>query len=120
MHENRSGGSYVNVCLSFDVVLRSVQIHSTGQADGDMLNNTPSLRTLRAQEAAAVPDAVGDDRFIGRERERAEIAGALAAAQAGRGGLLLLAGDAGVGKTRLAQVALAESGLLAIAGAASQ
>ena len=39
-----------------------------------------------------------DDQLIGRERERAELERALAAAQAGQGGLFLLGGEAGVGK----------------------
>ena len=49
--------------------------------------------------------------LIGRQREQAELQEALRAAREGRGSLLLLAGDVGVGKTRLAQVTLAASGL---------
>lgn len=39
--------------------------------------------------------------FVGRERELAELLAALDDAAAGRGGLVLVAGDLGVGKTRL-------------------
>jgi predicted ATPase len=40
--------------------------------------------------------------FVGREAERAEIRAALARAAAGQGGLVLLVGEPGIGKTRLA------------------
>ncbi len=50
--------------------------------------------------------------LIGRARDIAELHAALRAARAGRGGLLLLAGEAGVGKTRLAIEAVSSSGLL--------
>jgi predicted ATPase len=41
-------------------------------------------------------------RFVGREPERAAIRGAIARALEGHGSLVMLAGGAGVGKTRLA------------------
>jgi hypothetical protein len=43
--------------------------------------------------------------FVGREAERAEIRAALARAAAGQGGLILLVGEPGIGKTRLADEA---------------
>ena len=43
--------------------------------------------------------------FVGREAERAEIRAALARAAAGQGGLVLLVGEPGIGKTRLADEA---------------
>ena len=59
-----------------------------------------------------------DTILIGRERELAELEGALATARTGGGGVLLVAGEAGVGKTRLAAHALAASGLRVLTGAA--
>ncbi len=40
-----------------------------------------------------------DDQLIGREREQAQLLAWLTAARAGRGSVVLLAGEAGVGKT---------------------
>src|SRR6266545_3608185 len=57
-----------------------------------------------------------DDQLIGRERERARLDECVAAALAGRGSLVLLAGEAGVGKTTLARSALADSGLTVLEG----
>jgi DNA-binding CsgD family transcriptional regulator len=61
---------------------------------------------------------VTDAILIGRERELAEIEAALAAARTGAGGVLLVAGEAGVGKTRLATHALAASGARVLIGEA--
>jgi predicted ATPase/DNA-binding NarL/FixJ family response regulator len=61
-----------------------------------------SLRT-----PACAPDAHGGavpegDTFVGRERERTRFANVLARTVAGRGGLLMLVGEPGIGKTRSA------------------
>jgi DNA-binding CsgD family transcriptional regulator len=50
---------------------------------------------------------VGDRQLIGREHELEFLLGRLELAAGSRGGLVLLAGDAGVGKTRLAEAAIA-------------
>ena len=46
-----------------------------------------------------------DSELVGREREREALDGALAAAAVGRSGVVVLAGEAGIGKTRLLDAA---------------
>jgi predicted ATPase len=62
---------------------------------------------------------MADDEFIGRERECAQLASPIAEALAGRGSLILVAGEAGVGKTTLARRALTGSGLAELEGFAT-
>jgi hypothetical protein len=64
---------------------------------------------------------VSDDYdLIGREDEQAALDQALAATHDGTGGILLLAGGAGVGKTRLLEACLPRSGLLALKGQSNE
>jgi predicted ATPase/DNA-binding NarL/FixJ family response regulator len=58
--------------------------------------------------------------LVGRERERAALRDAIATAAGGDGGLFLVAGEGGVGKTALVESALAEDGRLVLRGAADQ
>ena len=55
--------------------------------------------------------------LVGRLQELAVLAGALERAVQGPGGVLLLDGEAGIGKTRLLEVALAGQALQVLAGA---
>jgi predicted ATPase len=58
--------------------------------------------------------------LIGRTRERAELDRFLAGVRAAEGGLVLIAGQAGVGKSVLVEDALDRSDLLVLRGAASE
>jgi DNA-binding NarL/FixJ family response regulator len=58
--------------------------------------------------------------LVGRQRERAALRDAIATAAGGEGGILLVAGEGGVGKTALMESALAQHGGLVLRGAADQ
>jgi len=58
--------------------------------------------------------------LVGRQTEVNELECGLGAAREGHGELVLVVGEAGVGKTRLVQDVLARSGSLVLAGAATQ
>jgi hypothetical protein len=58
--------------------------------------------------------------MVGRERELEQLTAFFAAADEGEGALLLLAGEAGVGKTRLADTAMAAGSLACLRGVAAE
>src|SRR5262245_31270722 len=58
----------------------------------------------------------GTAELIGRERERRVLRDRLDRAAAGAGGLLLVGGEAGVGKTTMAEAAVGASALLVVRG----
>ena len=60
------------------------------------------------------------DELIGRAEERAALSEALAAAQRGAAGIVLLAGEAGVGKSHLLEACLADTRLLVLRGPAQE
>jgi ATP/maltotriose-dependent transcriptional regulator MalT len=64
--------------------------------------------------------ARADVDLIARQSEQAELDQMLAAAQSGGGGIVLLAGEAGVGKTRLLEACLARTQLLVLQGETSE
>ena len=77
--------------------------------------------TSRWRRYCAAPDNDGvDAELIGREREQAQLQVWVTEALAGRGSLVLLGGEAGVGKTTLVQHSLANSGLEVLEGFAVQ
>ncbi len=63
---------------------------------------------------------MGDDPLVGRETEQALLAKALIAARAGHGSLVLVSGEAGIGKTALVEAVLASDGVSVVRGAASE
>jgi DNA-binding SARP family transcriptional activator len=72
-----------------------------------MLAQDPALHLEAPEQPRAVETA--DGTFVGRERELAELAGGLDDAFAGRGRLFLLAGEPGIGKSRLANELIAHA-----------
>ncbi len=60
---------------------------------------------MEAPEPVARPETL----FVGREKERADLVERLDAAMQGRGSLVLLAGEPGVGKTRLSEYLIGEA-----------
>jgi DNA-binding NarL/FixJ family response regulator len=60
-----------------------------------------------------------EDELVGRERECAQLASPVADALAGHGSLILLAGEAGVGKTMLVRRVLTRSSLIVLEGVAT-
>ena len=58
--------------------------------------------------------------LVGREAERERLEDAIARARSGDGSLVLIAGEAGVGKTSLVETVAARSGALVLRGASSQ
>ena len=72
-----------------------------------ILAQDPGLHLVAAAERAVDIPRSG---FVGRERELAELVAGLDDAFAGRGGLFLLAGEPGIGKSRLAEELIAYAG----------
>src|SRR5436190_4377932 len=58
--------------------------------------------------------------LVGREAERQRLAAALTCVHDGRGSLVLVAGEAGVGKTRLVEAVAGDSQALVLRGASTQ
>jgi adenylate cyclase len=84
------------------------------QSFGDVRSILRRLSVDLSSSAALVPTSIvdrqtnaGSIRLIGRESEREQLLQSLHQAKSGCGSLILLLGDAGVGKTRLAEEALA-------------
>src|SRR5689334_3390103 len=62
----------------------------------------------------------GAESLVGREEERRRLLEAAALAASGHGSVVLLAGEAGVGKTTLSEHVAAASGMVVLKGTARQ
>lgn len=71
--------------------------------EADILAQAPSLTVSERPVLRVVADARPADGFIGRASELGRLDEAARAAAAGRGGVVLICGDAGMGKTSLAE-----------------
>src|SRR6266516_2361754 len=67
------------------------------------------MNPLAADRASGGPGVGARGPLIGRRSELRELSSALSGARAGQGALLLLAGEAGIGKTRLAEAIVEEA-----------
>jgi class 3 adenylate cyclase/DNA-binding CsgD family transcriptional regulator len=86
------------------------------------LKGIPGQWRLFAVRTPVAPRKAGqrnrENGLIGRARQLAELDGYVRAAASGRGGLVLVAGEAGVGKTRLLEESLGRSGIPVLRGLA--
>ena len=69
----------------------------------DNIDPTVSAETARPVEEAHALDSLAGGVFVGRQREMGELKAALEDALSGRGRLITLVGEPGIGKTRTAQ-----------------
>ena len=86
---------------------------------GQLLQDASGLTPVPQTAPATSTSADGRTPFVGRASERSEARRLLERAVSGHGGVLLLGGEPGVGKTRLAEEVLGEArqrGCLALTG----
>lgn len=99
---------------------RAADLPVTGSSVNDGVRSASPLGFARYAGRSYAIRMVGSPGLVGRERERQVLDGRFERAAAGEGGLLLLAGEAGVGKTSMAETVLAAHPLLVLQGMASE
>jgi hypothetical protein len=105
--------------LAADVVVRlagtipGITVRHLGPVRLKGFHEPIALCEIQSEETLATPPnrardrtATDTDAFVGRATERREINDAIARSTAGRGQLVLIGGEAGIGKTRLAREVL--------------
>ena len=102
-----AAGTMLNRLLAKDPRER-YQSFADVRVDLDQLAET-SGHTPMVPQTESAPTRARRTPYVGRESERAELRRLMEGAIAGRGALVLLGGEPGVGKTRLAEEALAEA-----------
>ncbi len=100
--------AYLNA-LIVRLLEKDLRLRPTAAETASALSEQSAAQTARVATPATTPLAVGGQRHtVGREQERAALQTAFATAAEGRGLLLCVTGEPGIGKTTLVEEALAE------------
>ena len=100
-----------NLSPGLMVLIRQLLAKSPDERYGSIIQLRADLATLAASSAAEpVTEAQPPLTMIGRDRELDQFRRHLDAALAGRGSLVLIGGEPGIGKTHLTRAVLAEAG----------
>jgi class 3 adenylate cyclase/tetratricopeptide (TPR) repeat protein len=99
----------------------TIELEDRGETQLKGFNEPWRLYSVRWREASGpgAPGTPGRTPYVGRDEERAELRRRLHETLAGRGSLVMIGGEPGVGKTRIAEELMAEAserGMLALIG----
>ena len=91
-------------------ILRQRRPGDPGRREPGQARARPGTRLARSGDLSGRPgSSAASQELAGRDRELAELAGSWANAAAGEPGVVLIVGEAGIGKTRLAEALAAEA-----------